>query len=147
MAARKPQTVLGFTIKDAPALDSVPVDCPRQTAALLADIRDMDREHFVAFYLNARSRIIARDIISVGTLSASLVHPREVFKGAILSNAAAVIVAHNHPSGDITPSPEDREATRRLARAGELLGIPLLDSIIVGAHNPGYASLKEMGLL
>ena len=140
-------TVLGFLIKDAPVKDAPPLNQARLVADALADIRDMDREHFVVFYLNARSQVIASYTVSVGTLSASLVHPREVFKGAILRNAAAIIVAHNHPSGNIEASPEDRDCTRRLAQAGTLLGIPLLDHVIVGAMSAEYTSFKERGLM
>ena len=83
--------------------------------------------------------------VSLGTLAASLVHPREVFKAAIIGNAAAIIVIHNHPSGDPTPSREDREITARLKSCGETLGIPVLDHIVVAAE--GYRSFAEMGLL
>ncbi len=103
------------------------------------------KEHFLAFYLNGRSQLIGSETISIGTLSASLVHPREVFQPAISHSAAALVVAHNHPSGDCSPSPEDREATRRLARCGELLGIPLLDHVVVSAR--GFFSFKERGML
>jgi len=90
-----------------------------------------DREHFVAMHLDNRHRVVSVEVVSVGTLASSLVHPREVFKGAILANAAAIICAHNHPSGDVTPSQEDRALLKRLLEAGQLLGIPLLDFLIV----------------
>ena len=93
---------------------------------------DPPQEHFVLMVLDSRRRVIGINEVSVGTLSASLVHPREVFRAAILLNGAAVIVSHNHPSGDPSPSSEDREATRRLQRAGELLGIPVADHIVIG---------------
>ena len=105
-----------------------------------------EREHFVALYLDARSRVKGACVVSIGTLSASLVHPREVFRPAIVAGAAAVIVAHNHPSGDVTPSAEDKDATRRLVRAGELLGVPLLDHVIVNDAGK-FFSFKDGGLI
>lgn len=110
---------------------SGPSDAARATATLLAEA---DREHLLAFYLDAQHRIIGYHTVSVGTLDASLIHPREVFKAAILASSAAVIVAHNHPSGDPTPSPEDRAVTRQLEEAGRMIGIPLLDHVVVGTE-------------
>ncbi len=98
---------------------------------LCADIRNSKREHFVAFYLNSQNQLIERQIISIGTLTASLVHPREVFEPAIVLHAASVIVAHNHPSGKLEASEEDKEVTKRLRSAGSLLGIRLEDHVIV----------------
>jgi DNA repair protein RadC len=122
------------------------LDSPERVLGVLpGGIRDGRKEHLVGFYLNARSRMLHRETVSVGTLSASLVHPREVFGPAVARSAAALIVVHNHPSGDCSPSAEDREATRRLVRAGDLLGIPLLDHIVVAEG--GYFSFKESGLL
>jgi DNA repair protein RadC len=103
------------------------------------------KEHFLAFYLNSRNQMIHFETVSIGTLSASLVHPREVFAPAIEATAAALIVAHNHPSGDCAPSPEDKVATRRLKESGELLGIPLLDHLIVSSSS--FFSFRENGLL
>ncbi len=111
-----------------------------------AVIGDADREHFAVAVLDARRKVIGVQIVSVGTLSASLVHPREVFKPAILLSGAAVVVCHNHPSGDPSPSSEDRECTRRLQRAGEVLGIPLADHVVIGAGTSFY-SFREGGLL
>jgi DNA repair protein RadC len=99
------------------------------------------REHFVAILLDGRHRPIAYQVVSIGTATASLVHPREVFQPAVGLGACAIIVAHNHPSGDPTPSAEDRDVTRRLAQAGGLLGILLLDSVVVG--DSGCVSLRE----
>jgi DNA repair protein RadC len=106
-------------------------------------VADADREYFYAILLSTKNHVLAVELVSVGTLSASIVHPREVFKPAIVQSAAAVAVVHNHPSGDVTPSPEDRELTRRLARAGELLGIRLLDHLIVCETE--YVSLRDAG--
>lgn len=129
------------------APDARPVlDSPRRVADQVPQsVRAAKKEHFLAFCLNARSQLVHVDVVSVGTLSASLVHPREVFAPAVACSAAALIVAHNHPSGDTTPSPEDRDATRRLQRAGEVLGIPVLDHLVVSER--GFFSFKENGLL
>lgn len=105
----------------------------------------LDREAFLVLLLDHKNRCVGVTVVSIGSLSASLVHPREVFKAAILANAAAIIVLHNHPSGDPTPSREDRDITSRLKRCGETLGIPLLDHVIVAMD--GYRSLAELGLL
>lgn len=97
----------------------------------LQEIRKAKREHFVALYLDARNQLIHKEIISVGTLNTNLVHPREVLKPALEHLAANIIVAHNHPSGDPNPSDDDREVTERLKKAGELMGIELVDSLVV----------------
>jgi DNA repair protein RadC len=126
---------------------AVPMDSPRRAADVFrALIGDSPVEIFAVAAIDARSCLIGVSQVSVGTISASLVHPREVFKPAILLNAAAVIVAHNHPSGNTTPSPEDRDATRRLVRAGELMGVPVLDHVIIGGAL-GFFSFKENGML
>jgi DNA repair protein RadC len=104
-----------------------------------------DREHFVTVLLSARNSVLGIETVSVGSLNASIVHPREVFKPAILQSAAAMVLAHNHPSGDPDPSEDDLAITRRLVEVGELLGITVLDHVIVG--NGRFASLKERGLM
>lgn len=109
----------------------------------LKDVRDNKKEHFVVFYLDSRNQQVEREIVSVGSLNANLVHPREVFEPAIRHTAAQVIVAHNHPSGDPTPSEEDISITKRLADAGHLLGIELLDHVIIASER--FVSLKELG--
>jgi DNA repair protein RadC len=108
-----------------------------------ARLRDAKAEEFHIVLLDARHRLLRSVLTSQGTLTASLVHPREVFRPALREAAAAIVLVHNHPSGDPTPSSEDRELTRRLARAGVLLGIPVLDHVIVADR--GYASLREQG--
>jgi DNA repair protein RadC len=105
----------------------------------LQDIKAQSKEHFVALYLNARHELIHKEIASIGTVDASLVHPRDVFAPALIHNAIAVIVAHNHPSGDATSSPEDKEVTHRLKEAGRLLGISVLEHIIITEY--GYSTL------
>src|SRR5207245_2331486 len=112
--------------------------CAAEIYADLKGLTMLDREAFVALHLDYKNRLDGLHVVSIGSLSASLVHPREVFKAAILSNAAAIIVVHNHPSGDPTPSREDREITARLKLSGETLGIPLLDHVIVATE--GYRS-------
>jgi len=107
------------------------------------EARTLDREYFWCLSLDGKNRAQGVDVVSVGTLTASLVHPREVFKAAILTNAAAIIVAHNHPSGDPTPSVEDREITQRLRQAGEILGIKLLDHVVLGHGH--YHSFADSG--
>jgi DNA repair protein RadC len=103
-------------------------------------LRGEQREHFLVLLLNARHEVIGRETVSVGSLNASIVHPREVFKPAITASAAAVILVHNHPSGDPEPSEEDLAITKRLAEAGELLGIQVLDHVIVAKR--GVVSLR-----
>lgn len=122
------------------------IDTPRAAAgAAPLQLRTARKEHFMIMCLNARRQLALLETVSIGTLSASLVHPREVFSPAIVNSCAAVIALHNHPSGDTSPSEEDREVTRRLQRAGEILGIPLSDHIIVSAS--GYFSFRESGLI
>ena len=129
--------------RDALSKDRADVSGPRQVYERLQGLRHKRKEHFVALYVNARNRLTHVETVSIGTLTASLVHPREVFGPAVERSAAGVIVAHNHPSGDARPSAEDRAATRRLERAGRILGVPLLDHIVVGEG--GYYSFREEG--
>jgi DNA repair protein RadC len=110
-----------------------------QAIEQLQDIKAERKEHFVCLYLNARHELLHKELVSIGTVNASIVHPRDVFAPALLHNAVAVIVAHNHPSGDATPSAEDREVTHRLKDAGRLLGISLLQHIIITEY--GYSAL------
>lgn len=111
----------------------------------LRDIRDHKKEHFIIFFLDSRNQEIKREIISVGSLNANLVHPREVFEPAVKNLAAQVILAHNHPSGDPEPSEDDLELNKRLVEAGKILGIEVIDHIIIG--KAGFLSFKEKGLL
>ncbi len=105
----------------------------------------LDREHFRVILLNTKNHVLGIETVSVGSLNASLVHPREVFKKAIQRSAAAMILIHNHPSGDPTPSTEDMEITKRLCDAGRLMGIEILDHIIIGDHV--FSSFREKGLI
>lgn len=100
---------------------------------------DLDREAFLAILLDAKNRVCAANVVHVGALTQSFVHPREVFKAAILANAAGLICAHNHPSGDPGPSDDDWRMTQKLCEAGKLLGIRVLDSIIIGEDGAFYS--------
>jgi DNA repair protein RadC len=110
-------------------------------------LADVDREHFVVLFLDRKNQVTGINTVSIGSLTASIVHPREVFKPAILANAAAVILCHNHPSGSPFPSNEDRILTARLVAAGKLLGINVLDHIILGNESQRYFSFADEGLL
>lgn len=122
------------------------VSTPTEAVSIFSEfLGDLDREAFMAIYLNTRNEPTCISMISQGTLNQSFVHPREVFKVGIVTNSASMIVAHNHPSGNATPSSQDIDVTRRLEEAGKLIGIEVLDSLIIG-HNE-FTSLKEKGLL
>ena len=108
-------------------------------------LQDLDREQFIIACLNTKNEPTNISVIAMGTLNKAIVHPREVFKTAILSNAASIMAFHNHPSGDTTPSQQDLQLTNRLYEAGELLGIKLLDHLIIG--DGSFTSLKEKGYL
>ena len=121
------------------------VNSPQSAKALFEKLEffvNSDREMFLVASLNTKNEPTQIEVISVGSLNASIVHPREVFKSAIISNAASIICAHNHPSGDLTPSKEDIEVTKRLVEAGKLLGIDVLDHIIMNDEGE-YKSIRE----
>jgi DNA repair protein RadC len=118
-----------------------PQDVFNAVQGLLADA---DREYFLVLTLNTKNSLNGISIVSIGSLNSSLVHPREVFKAAILGNAAAIILVHNHPSGSPDPSNEDMEITRRLVEAGRVVGIEVLDHVVVGDT---WVSLKERGIV
>ena len=125
--------------------NKVSLNSPKQISEYLQQkIGREKKEHFVILYFDTKNNLIVDDV-SVGTLNASLIHPREVFSKAILNNASHVIVAHNHPSGDPTPSGDDIATTKRLQEAGKILGIVVADHIVV--TNNKYSSLLEMGLI
>lgn len=115
-----------FEVTDRPVIDS-----PEKAVEQLSDIRDKKQEYFVCLTLDGANRLIAKRIITIGTLTSSLVHPREVFADAITDRAASIIVAHNHPSGSLDPSKADQEVTQRLDNSSKLLGINLIDHIII----------------
>ncbi len=118
---------------------------PKDVWDELKGIRDHKKEHFVVFFLDSRNQEIKREIISIGSLNVNLVHPREVFEPAVRHLAAQIIVAHNHPSGDLRPSNSDLELTKRLKDAGDVMGIEISDHVIVTADN--YFSFKENKLI
>ncbi|RXI98405.1 JAB domain-containing protein [Anaerobacillus alkaliphilus] len=110
---------------------------------MMEDMRFLTQEHFVALYLNTKNHVIHKKTIFIGSLNASIVHPREVFKEAFRHSAASIICLHNHPSGDPAPSKEDIEVTKRLVETGKVIGIEMLDHIIIGDRK--FVSLKEKG--
>lgn len=121
-----------------------PIHCPEDALPHLGWMMSCRREHFHALYLDTRRRLLASETISVGTMEASLVHPREVFRPALLAGASALIVAHNHPSGDPEPSAEDLALTHRLDKAARLLGIQIVDHLVIGKRD--WVSLRRRQL-
>jgi len=118
---------------------------PEDAATLTRELANARKEHFCTLYLDTRNRVIRKETISIGTLNASLVHPREVFQPAVESSAASVVLVHNHPSGDPEPSREDLLLTKRLVTAGEIMGIDVLDHVIVAKRS--FVSLRERKLM
>ena len=122
------------------------ISSPYDAYEMIKDqLQDLDREQFIIACLNTKNEPTNITVVSVGSLNKAIVHPREVFKTAILSNAASIMAFHNHPSGDTTPSDQDIQLTHRLVEVGELLGIKLLDHLIIG--DGSFTSLKEKGYL
>jgi DNA repair protein RadC len=128
------QDISKFTINDPQSM----------VKAIRADIKDKAKEHFKLVLLNTRNKVIGITTISIGTLNASLVHPREVFREAIQRSASSVILVHNHPSDDLEPSEEDIRLTRCMVEAGKIMGIEVLDHIIIARHS--FLSMKSRGL-
>lgn len=121
------------------------INGPESVYRLVRNLASYKKEHFIALYLNTKNRILKQETVSVGSLFANLVHPREVFAPALEIRAAATILIHNHPSGDPEPSPEDLQLTRRLREASQILGIEILDHLIIAGD--GYVSFQERGIL
>src|SRR5207244_1834813 len=134
---------LGRRASERPAT-STPIRGPEDVLAQVRDLPRARREHFVVLLLNARHELQCRETVSIGSLNASIVHPREVFLPAILHSAASVVLVHNHPSGDPEPSEEDLSITRRLVQVGDLVGIGVLDHVIVASR--GVVSLRSRQL-
>lgn len=133
---------IGRRIASAKPIEKIHLSCPQDVADfLMPRLRYAAKEQFVVILLNNKNKVIGTEVVSEGSLSSSIVHPREVFAPAILHHAAAVMVAHNHPSGDPKPSIEDEEVTRLLLRSGKVLGIPMIDHVIIGDGN--YYSFLE----
>ncbi len=112
---------------------------------VMEEMRNLNQEHLVALFLNTKNQVIHRQTIFIGSLNASIVHPREIFREAVKRSAASVVCAHNHPSGNPAPSQEDIHVTRRLVEAGKIMGIEVLDHLVIG--NQSYISLKEKGYM
>lgn len=128
--------------------ETMTISTPEDVALVCADLRAADRERFEVLLLSTKNNLIARVLVSVGSLNASIVHPREVLKPAIVANAASMVVVHNHPSGDSTPSGADIQLCRRLTKAADTCGVELLDSVIVGGGDHGsVCSMRDLGLL
>jgi len=132
-------------IKDSSYSNGPVVKTPESVAELVSDLKSKDREHLLCIHLNTRNAVVGIETVSIGSLNANIVHPREVFKAAILNNAASVILVHNHPSGDTSASEEDIEITKRIVEAGKIVGIEVLDHLIVTSS--GHSSLKEQGVI
>lgn len=137
---------LGRRVAMAPPAERPVIRTPDDVRALvMEEYRHLDREHFGVLLLNTKHQVLADERISVGTLNSSNVHPREVFKNAIRRSAAALVLVHNHPSGDPTPSRQDIELTGRLVEAGSIIGIEILDHVIIGDNK--YISFRAEGLM
>lgn len=133
---------IGRRIASAKPIEKIHLSCPQDVADfLMPRLRYEAKEQFVVILLNNKNKVIGTEVVSEGSLSSSVVHPREVYAPAILHHAAAIMVAHNHPSGDPKPSIEDEEVTRQLLRSGKVLGIPMIDHVIIGDGN--YYSFLE----
>ncbi len=132
----------------SPTTDGRPtISTPEDVVAVCGNrLRGRDREHFWTLALNTKNRLIRIIEVSVGSLNASIVHPRELFKDAVRASAASVVVVHNHPSGDPTPSGADIQLTRRLVKAGDVLGVEVLDHVVIG-DGGAHASMRDMGLM
>lgn len=137
---------LGKRLTSSQSFQAMSLSSPRSVFNYLSTLLQGEKqEHFICLYLDAQNRPFRQSLVSVGTLTQTLVHPREVFRGAIRSGAHAILVAHNHPSGDPEPSLADITITKRLLQVGDLVGIPLLDHMVVGDNT--YVSLKERNLI
>jgi len=137
---------LGQRLATTPREEAESISNPQLAARLfMEELRYKKKEHFKVLLLNTKNHVLSREEISVGSLNASIVHPREIFNAPLRKSAASIILVHNHPSGDPSPSQEDLEVTRRLADAGQILGIAVRDHIIIG--DGCYFSFKEKGLL
>ena len=121
------------------------VSSPEAAAQYVRDMEEFDREVGVILHLDTKNNIMGKEVVSTGSLNAAIIHPREVFKGAILNNSAGIIFVHNHPSGDPTPSQNDVDITRRLRDTGHTTGIELMDSVVIG-QDGRYYSMREQNV-
>lgn len=125
------------------------VQTPEDVANVCADLKDLAQEAFQVLLLNTRNKLINRHLVSLGIMDSALVHPREVFCPAILQQAAAIVLVHNHPSGDSSPSAEDVKLTKQLIQSGQIIGIKVMDHVIIGRPSEGvrgFISLRESGV-
>ncbi|MDG5786853.1 DNA repair protein RadC [Evansella sp. AB-P1] len=137
---------LGKRIQQFSIEDRYTIRSPEDAANyMMEEMRHLTQEHFVCLYLNTKNHVMHKQTVFIGSLNASIVHPREVFKEAFRYSAASIVCLHNHPSGDVSPSQEDIEVTKRLVQSGRMLGIDILDHIIIGEQR--YCSLKEKGYI
>jgi DNA repair protein RadC len=132
--------------EDSVSSDVSSISQPSQVANMVMDdLRNEDREKFMIVMLNTKNKVIGLNLVSMGCLDSTILHPRETFKPAVIAGAAAIILIHNHPSGDCTPSHEDIEGTKRMAEAGKVLGIAVRDHLVIG--DGVFYSFREHGLL
>lgn len=137
---------LGRRIAKSTFSERITIRSPKDIANLMSEeLRYLQKEHFVCLFLNTKNHVLAQETLSMGSLNASIVHPREVFRAAIKRSSASIVCVHNHPSGDPTPSPEDIQLTQRLVEAGTIIGIEVLDHVIIGDQR--FISLKEEGFM
>ncbi|ARD47036.1 DNA repair protein RadC [Sporosarcina sp. P33] len=137
---------LGKRLYRTPPQDRYKIRSPEDAANyLMTDMSSLNQEHFVVLFLNVKNEVLHKQTIFIGSLNSSIVHPREVFREAFKRSAASMIISHNHPSGDTTPSREDIEVTKRLMEAGSIMGVDVLDHIIIGDQK--YISLKDKGYI
>ena len=137
-------------VRESGSGSAVSIRTPEDIAGVCSDLRGLAQECFQVLCLNTKNQVIDRILVSLGLVDASLVHPREVFRGAIAAGACALVLVHNHPSGDPTPSAEDVRVTRQLVEAGEILDIKVLDHVIIGqpgAGGPGWCSMRKERLV
>lgn len=136
----------GRTFRPGPPGQRAQITCPEDAAALVVPLlAGRDREHCVMVTLDVKHRLLGVATVSVGTVDHTFMAPREIYRDALLAGASAIFLAHNHPSGDATPSADDRQLTRRLAQAGSTLGVELLDHLVLG--DPEWTSLARQGVL
>ena len=139
-------TELGKRLYQKHTEDRFTIRSPEDAAAyLMTDMTSLNQEHFVVLFMNVKNEVLHKQTIFIGSLNSAIVHPREIFREAVKRSAASIICAHNHPSGNPSPSSEDIEVTKRLTDAGALMGIEVLDHVIIGDHQ--FISLKEKGYM
>ena len=139
------EQLIDMLIKETATAITTPSDALEPILKKLESIKFTDVECFVCVTLNSSHKVINSYVVSQGLVNRAIVHPREAFRPAIIDNATAVIIAHNHPSGNLTPSPEDKDVTRRMKQAGDIIGIKVLDHLIVGP-SVGYFSFVEANI-